>query len=118
MQRRSFIKGLVRTAAGLLVAEDALAIVTQQFWPGADFEPKILVAASSQSEAVVFVHKVYGLGFRVTQQLIEDDLMYKGALSRVSPQGLFDATEWRWLPQSPYKTDPESWFVKEAAPVV
>jgi hypothetical protein len=40
--RRSFLRQLVATAAGLLVADDALELLTEprrRLWPGADFAP-------------------------------------------------------------------------------
>ncbi len=41
MIRRDFLKRLTMTAAGLLVADDALAMIAEprRFWPGADFGP-------------------------------------------------------------------------------
>ena len=39
--RRRFLGTLVRSAAGLLVADDALELLVEprRFWPGADFAP-------------------------------------------------------------------------------
>lgn len=78
MQRRSFIRGLVRTAAGLYIAPTIIEPV-RRFWAGADFGVRL--GPTQLGEATAFSRQLLMASMLDVEELIRADLASMHALS-------------------------------------